>query len=285
MKHVETANASPRAAPVYEYDASQSGTRYALNDLKDAFRRPALVTTLIRSGFVQRHAGVLRAVFWIASITAATVLGLGLIYGEILGTERSEYLPYVATGIITWGLIASLLNDGAGVFIAAQGVYGQTPIAKSLFAIRAVGIAALTYLVKLPVLIGVLWWAGVAPDLQGLALAGLGLLLLFWTGFWFALAWGTIGARFHDLPHLTNAVVVFSFFVTPVFWQEERLGQFRFIVDYNPLYHFIHTVRGSLLGYDGLDVSFIWVGAVAVAMTLLGSLVFGGFARRLNYWN
>jgi len=273
------------SVPVYECDASESPFPYAFKDLAASLRHPELVYALIRTGFLQKYTSVLSGVFWITLTTLLIVTGLALLYGEVFGAERVSYMPYVAGGIIIWGLIASLLNDGAGVFIAASGVYGQIPIPKSVFVMRTVGIAAIAFVIKLSVFAGVVFYVGLQPSLQSVGFAFLGLLLALWTGFWFTLIWGTLGARFRDIPVMTNAFVTIAFFATPVFWQPERLGNYRWIVDFNPLHHFINTMRGPLLGLDGVAVSFYWSLGTAAATTVLGLIVYGLFARRLTYWN
>lgn len=280
-----SAGATAKRAPSYAYDAERSGFAYALGDLAMSIRQPALVATLVRTGFSGRHSGPLRTIFWTMAVTTAVAVGLGLIYGQILGRFQDNYLPYVATGIIVWGLLSSSLNDGAGVFLAASGVYGQTPISKSIFALRAVGLLGLFFIVKLPVLIGILILSGVSTDLTGVALSAVGALVILWVAFWFALGWGTVAARFHDVPQLTSTLVTFSFFVTPIFWNPSMLGHYRFIVDYNPLYHLLNTIRGPLLSLDGVTISFVWAGGLAVIAPVAGFTVFGLFARRLNYWS
>lgn len=269
---------------VYEYDASESGFTYALNDLKQAFAQPHLILTLIRTGFLSSYPGPLQAVFWIAATTTMVVVGLSLIYGQILGRVQIDYMPYVAAGIITWGTLASLVNGGAGVFIAAASVYGQTPISKSLFALRSVGIAAVTFSVKLVVLIAVfvILQRPVSPISALLALAGFALLC--WTGFWFALAWGPLAARFRDIPHLTSTMMTLAFFITPVFWRPEMLGPYEPLINFNPFHHYLHIIRGPLMGLEGVAESFLWAGGISALVTLAGLLVFGKFARRLCYW-
>jgi len=128
-------------------------------------------------------------------------------------------------------------------------------------------------------------YVGRTPTLGDMALSAFGLLLILWTGFWFALAIGALGARFRDMGQLTSAGLTFAFFLTPVFWQPDRLGNMMFIVDFNPLAHYLNTVRGPLLGLDGVATSFLWVGGCTIAATAFGLMVFGMFARRIVYWS
>ncbi len=270
--------------PVYEFDASKSRFAYALNDLRQAVLRPKLIVTLIRNGFLSRYQGTLLGGGWITITTAMTVGGLALLYGKIFNTPLSEYFPYVTVGIVVWGLISSLINDGASVFLAASVIFNQSPVSKSIFALRSVGIAALSFCFKLIVVGIVVYGVGLRPGFADIAAATAGLTIILWTGFWFALGVGTIGAHFRDVGQLTAAVVTFAFFFTPVFWHASRLGPYQFIVTFNPLYHFLNIVRGPLIGGNGVTESFYWAIATAAAVTAFGAIIYGLFARRLCYW-
>lgn len=274
-----------KKSPVYYFDASSSRYDYALEDLKRAFARPKLIWSLIRTGFFTRYHGTVLGGLWVTATTALTVSGLAILYGQIFGANLTEYFPYVAVGIVVWGLISTIVNDGASVFLAASGTFTQSPIPKSLFVVRTIGIAALGFCYKLIVIAVVVFAVGLRPSLGDIGLSFLGLLMVVWTGFWFALGIGTIGTRFRDIGQLTAAGLTFAFFVTPVFWQASRLGEYQFVVQYNPLAHFLNVVRGPLLGLDGVMNSFIWAGGFSMLATTFGVVTFGYFARRLCYWS
>jgi ABC-type polysaccharide/polyol phosphate export permease len=279
-------NPQPKTArqPIFEFDASQSGFPYAIRDLQYGISKPRLMVTLIRNAFMARYPSVYQAIFWICLTTFMIAVGMGLIYGQIFSEDRSQYMPYVASGIIIWAVIASLLNDGSSAFVNAASVFEQSSIPKSLFAIQTIGVITVTFSIKFVALIIVLAVVNMLPSWSSILVAMAGTALLLWTGFWFTLALGTMGLRFRDIPLLTNAIVTISFFVTPVFWHVERLGEYQEYIVFNPLYHFLHIVRGPLLGHEGVGESFIWAAGYSLFVAFLGMLVYGQFARRISYW-
>lgn len=284
MSSAHSARPVKRSTPIYAYDADASGFTYALQDLSEGFRGGGLAVTLIRAGFIQRHNGIFPAIFWTLLLTTATVGGMAILWGRIFAADLRFYLPYVACGLIVWGLVSSLANSAAGVFIAARGVYTQTPIAKSLFAIRAVGLEFVVFLIKLAVLGGAMAIVMRTPDPVGVLLALAGLILILVTGFTLCLSVGLLGARFRDVPNLANVVLTFAFFVTPVFWTPDRLGDLTWVVNFNPLHHYLNIVRGPLLGLDGVTISFAVASCVTAASLVIGVVTYGLFAKRLNYW-
>jgi len=139
------AGGSAPVEPIYEFDASSGRFSFALNDLSRAVSRPKLAWAMIKNGFLSRYQGTALGGLWVTLTTAMTVCGLGLLYGRLFGAELSIYFPYVAVGIVVWGLISSIINEGASVFLAASGYFNETAIAKSLFPLRIVGIAAIGF--------------------------------------------------------------------------------------------------------------------------------------------
>ena len=274
-----------RTAPVYRYDAAAPGFTYAIDDFRRAISRPRFVWTMVRSTFLAQYRGATLGAFWITLTTLATITGLAVVYAQILGEPLDAFFGYVAAGVIVWSLLADLVLGGTSALVDGSVVYRQAPLPRSIFVLRMVGLALVSFAFRIPVLIGVLAFSGTFPAILDSILAVLGLCLIVVSGVAFGFLAGTVGARFRDLGQLVGAALMFAFFLTPIFWQPGRLGRFEFIVDYNPLHHFIHTIRGPLLGLDGVMGSFLWAGGVTIVLTLTGAFVFGAFARRLSYWS
>jgi len=269
---------------VYEFDAARSRYEYAWKDVKRAVSRPKLIFTLVRTTFFNRYKNTALGAFWVTATTLLLVTGLSILYGKILGADLQTYFPYVTTGIIVWGLITMLVNDGAAAFILGANTFNQTPIAKSVFAFRAVGLSFLTFTFRIALIAAVLAATQNIPSLIDILLALCGLVIIAWTGFWFTLVVGTIGLRYRDVGEMVGAVMTVSFLLTPIFWPPERLGEYAWTVNLNPFYHFINIVRGPLLDLGSVGLSFAVSISVAVFMCLAGVFIFGQFARRLNYW-
>ena len=69
----------------------------------------------------QRYRRSVLGPFWITISMGVMVLALGLLYGTIFKQPLKNYLPYVTTGFIVWGLLSSFITDGLKSFIKAGG--------------------------------------------------------------------------------------------------------------------------------------------------------------------
>lgn len=213
-----------------------------------------------------------------------TVMGLALLYSQLFEQSLEDHFPYVCVGILVWGILVTMISEGAEVFSSSSGTITQLPIPLTVFALRNIGRAIVNLLLRFVVLTGVLVYVDKLPTIEGTFNSLLGLIAVLWIGFWSTLSIGVIATRYRDFQQLISAGMTFAFFLTPVFWPVGRLGGLSFIVDYNPLYHMLHVVRGSLLDLPNVAASWWWVGTLCILSTLFGSVIFGLYARRLRYW-
>ena len=98
------------------------------------------------------------------------------------------------------------------------------------------------------------------------------------------LALGAASARFRDIPPIVASAMQLVFFVTPVIWKPEQLGNWQRWLFVNPLFDLLEIVRAPLLG-DPMSAS-VWIGALVSSLGLIAiAWVFFIHARgRLAFW-
>jgi len=112
-----------------------------------------------------------------------------------------------------------------------------------------------------------------------------GLLLFCANAVWVVLLLGIACVRYRDIQQLVTTLLQVSMFVTPVFWQPAQLGgDLQFVVQFNPLYHFIEIVRAPLLGRVATAETWFVVAGMAVAGWVVVFFLFSRFRRRIPYW-
>jgi ABC-type polysaccharide/polyol phosphate export permease len=230
-----------------------------------------------------------RSVFgqlWITIGMAVTITAIGVVFGTIFGTPLQVFLPYLASGLIVWGLIAGILNDGTVGFTLAESMIKQLPLPKVVYIVQVVWrnlIVSAHNIVILPVVILIvgapmswailLWPAGVILTVT--ALSGL------------ALALGVVATRFRDLPPIVSAILTVGFYVSPVIWLKASLANNELVsslVSLNPLYHLLQVARLPLIGqYPTLD-NWIWAAGYGVFFWAVALIMFRRYEKRIAYW-
>lgn len=223
---------------------------------------------------------------WITIGMAVTIATIGFVFGIIFGTPLHTFLPYLTSGIILWGLLSGILNEGAQSFIAAERMIKQIPLPKLTYLIRVVWRNLLTSchniiifpIVLLAVNTSVNWKILLFP--LGLAVAvmsisGLSLILAI------------VSTRYRDVPPIVNSVVTISFYVTPVIWMSDSLGNNQLahlLLGLNPFYHLLQIARLPLLGElptaENWGLALLSVGV----FWSLGLVMYRKFENRITYW-
>lgn len=231
----------------------------------------------------QRYRRSVMGPLWITASLGLFVLGLGITYGALFRQPLAEYIPFLSVGMIVWTLLSAFLAEGCMSFIAAEASIKQMPAPVCVHVLRVVWRALILFGHNFLVYIAVMILFQLNPG-WNILLALPALALIAFNGLGFGLTLGTLSARFRDIPPLMANIIQMLFFVTPILWRPEALGERRIIADLNPLFHLIEVLRAPLLGGTGTGLN--W--SVAVAFTV-ANLAFAGFvyARlrwRIPYW-
>ncbi len=217
---------------------------------------------------------------------AVTIAAIGIVFGTIFGTPMQVFLPYLASGLIMWGLIAGILNDGNMAFISSEGMIKQLPLPKIVYIVRIVWrnlIVSAHNIVIFPIVILIvggttswailLWPLGVVAAV--LSLSGL------------ALIFAIVASRYRDLPQIVSAALTVGFYITPVIWIRESLGDndlVNLIVNLNPLNHILQVARLPLIGQFPSVLNWAWVLGLASLFWVVGIYMFSRFEKRIAYW-
>jgi ABC-type polysaccharide/polyol phosphate export permease len=129
-------------------------------------------------------------------------------------------------------------------------------------------------------------WAffGILPGPEAL-LAVLGIAINAFVVFWLSVVLGVVSVRYRDVPPIMQSLVNVLFFVTPVLWTTERLGDNAdIVVLLNPVAYLIEIVRNPLLGHDVPASTWIVVLCICISISSLGLLVMAATRRRLTHW-
>jgi len=224
--------------------------------------------------------------FWLTIGMGVQILTMGFVFGLIFKTEIQFYIPFLAVSIIFWGFIASTINDSCMTFISSEAMIKQLNLSYDVYVIRTVLKNLFVSIHNLALIPLVFLVFMKAPGISLIMLLP-GLFILALNLSWVALLLGMVSARFRDMPPIINSVTTIGFFVTPVMWSPDLIGNnalAHLLLGLNPLYHWLQIVRLPILGE--------WPTLENWAISLLVSgvgwgvsfLVYRKFRTMIAYW-
>jgi ABC-type polysaccharide/polyol phosphate export permease len=255
----------------------------ALRDLRNSFQRIGLAWSLAWHDVASRYRGSVLGPFWITLSMGLMVLGIGFLYASLFDLPLNEFLPYVALGIVFFGVMTGTVNEGCDTFVLASGMLSQTSLPMLTFVWRTVFRNLINLAHHLVIVIGMLAFYGYWKT-ANVPLAIVGVLLMLLNASWMSLLAAIASARYRDIPQIVVSIMQFAIFMTPVFWMPSRFGKHQIFLDLNPFYHLLQAVRAPMLGQSVQMHSYV----VLVAMALVGWLVtftiFAHTRRRLVHY-
>jgi lipopolysaccharide transport system permease protein len=254
----------------------------ALLDVVSGLARWPLWIRLGWNDILKRYRRSLLGPFWLTASTGIMITVLGLLYANLFKTPVHDFLPFLCVGLLVWNLISSFLLEGGTLFSSAESFIKQVRLPFSVYVYQSAWSKLIIFAHNLVIYFAVLIYFGIWPGAVAL-LAIPGLALVLANGALASLSVGVISARFRDIPQFINSIVQILFFVTPIMWKPELLGNHR-LLDINPFYHLIEIVRQPLLGVAPSASDYGVVLLISVLNLVVSGAIFVRFRSRIAYW-
>jgi len=221
--------------------------------------------------------------FWMTINLGVTIAGMSYVFGSIFHTDLSTYVPYVAVGMIVWFLLSSVINESGTIFETNKEIIHQVSLPLTIHPLRMISRIFITFMHHMLIYVLVAIIFKIPPSLETLLFFP-ALILVLLNCLWVSLLLGILCVRFRDIPMIVTNFMFLLFLATPVFWRPEVVKDRQFIVDFNPLYHFIEIVRQPLLS----SAPSVLTWSVVLSITIVGWLAtlatFPTLKKKVPYW-
>jgi ABC-type polysaccharide/polyol phosphate export permease len=257
--------------------------REAVADVQSGFMHYEIWALLGWSEIRQRYRRSTIGPLWLTLSMAITIAIMGPLYGRLFGQNTAGYIAFLSVGMVLWSFVSGLITDTSAGFIAAEGYIKEFNLPLSLFMFRVIW-RNLIILIHNVIVVAVVLLFSWKTSPWALVTLPLALIFLVFNALWVGLFLGVICTRFRDVQQIVTSILQILFFVTPIMWQPQMLGQKAWLLNFNPMYFFFESVRAPLLG--GTAPYGVWLGLIctSIAVFLVSAYFFGRFRNRIAYW-
>jgi ABC-type polysaccharide/polyol phosphate export permease len=261
----------------------ESQWRLAIKDMLEGLRARRVWMLLAKMDIRQRYRRSIIGPFWITITMVIWILAIGPLYSHLLGVGSDEFIPYVAMGIITWGLISGVILDGANAFVGADNLVRSVKLPYTVHILRVLQRNLIIFLHNLLAFVPFMIYLGIVPQWRWLgAIPGLVLIMLASLPAAFVL--GTLSARFRDLQQIIASIVQLAFFMTPIFWKADLLRERAYFADYNPFQVMLEMVRAPIVEGIPPMATYAKMLLLIVLLFVIAAPFFATYRRRLAFW-
>lgn len=223
--------------------------------------------------------------FWITLSMAIMIYTMGFLYGKLFKSDLNTYYPFLACGVLTWTLIASIILETNDAFYNAAGYIKQIKLPYSVYILRVLArnfiIFAHNFLAVVPILI----YFGLNQSWFNVLEFFYGLLMLFAFGFTFGFMFAILGTRFIDIKQIVVSFIQIAFMLTPIMWMPVMLPErFGYLAHYNPFYQIVNLVREPLMGHHISFFTFVYTALLLIAAFLCMFLLLRRTRHRIAFW-
>lgn len=264
--------------------SSRGSLASAWQDLARAWARREVWMTLGWQDIKQRYRRSMLGPLWITLTMLITICGLGPLYGLLFKLPVADFIPYLAMGIISWGLISNLILDGCQVYVGSERLIRSVNLPMSSYVLQSLYRNLIIFGHNLLAYLPVMLYFHLQPRLSWLMLLP-GVVLVMLAAFPAGLLLGLFCARFRDMQQIVASVLQLVFFLTPVFWKPQLLGPERSgWVDLNPLYPFVEILREPIYHAVPSLHTYAAVGGMIVLLYAIAWPLFARCHRRIAFW-
>lgn len=231
----------------------------------------------------QRYRRSVLGPFWVTMSMAVFVTSIGLVFSRLFSLPLQDFLPYLAAGYLGWFFISAMISESCSTLIEASVFLREISIPITTFVARLIWRNCLIFCHNLFVVILAILCFNPKINLYTLYIVP-GMLLLILNFTWFTTLMALVGARFRDVQPIVQSAVQVLFFVTPIAWKPELLGEHSLIIKLNVLNDFVNLIRAPLLAQETNLRNWIVGLSFLVLGWLLTFFIYSSCRKKIIFW-
>jgi len=232
--------------------------------------------------FKAKYAGSVLGIFWVAINPFILMLAITFVFTTVFKAEGEDFPLFVLSGIIPWMFFSGALSEAVPSLSAQKSVLHQFSLPKEIIPLSTVLSYALNFLISWLIISPLFLFRKPGAITMIVFLPFIFLLTcIFISGI--SLLFSVVNVIYRDLEHLIGTLLMFWFWVTPIFYSVGMVPvNLRWVFNLNPVSAFILFYREIIFYCRVPDlVTFLAVTAWAFISLSVGILVSVWFEPRV----
>ena len=283
-KHLKTMNNSENNATPWLFEITPKNKFFSLN-LNEVWQYRDLLLLFVKRDIVTVYKQTVLGPLWYLIQPLFTAITFTIIFNNLAGINTGTVPPFLfnLAGITVWNYFTACLMGTSNTFGANAGIFGKVYFPRIIVPISIVISNLLKFGIQFGIFIAfylLYYFQGAAISLNGLVVFfPLLIIVMGILGLGLGMFISSLVTKYRDFSHLIGFGVQLLMYVSAVVYPmalvKEKMPEYVWLVQYNPLAYIIETTRYMLLNvgylsFWGLGYTFL----ATVLIFLVGVLIF-----------
>lgn len=244
---------------------------FSFSDLKEIWEYRELLYFFTWRDLKVRYKQTAIGVLWAIFQPFITMVVFTVFFGGLLkiSSDGVPYPIFVYTGLLFWQFFSSALTDTSNVLITNQAIITKVYFPRLLLPLSSVMTKFIDFAIASIILVGMMIYYGYTPNLLGLLIIPLLLIITFMASVGLGLFLASINVKYRDVRYALPFFIQILMFVTPVIYPAGIAGKYSWILAFNPMMGVIQSARAALLGTTVLNWTLVSISLFATFIFML----------------
>ncbi|MCP4413684.1 MAG: ABC transporter permease [Gammaproteobacteria bacterium] len=230
-----------------------------------------------------RYKQTVIGIAWSVLRPLLTMIVFTIIFGKIAKLP-SDDIPYpllVFAAMIPWQFFSNTFSEASNSLINNTQLISKVYFPRIIIPTTAMVVSLIDFAISFAILMILMFWYGVMPDIK-IILLPLLLLMAIFTSLGAGYIISALNVKYRDFRYVIPFIVQFGLYISPVGFSSNLVPEkWRIIYSLNPMVGVIDGFRWGLLGND---ISIYWPGfllsiAISIFLLLFGIMYFNKTER------
>lgn len=258
-------------------------------NFKEIWRYRDLLFLFVKRDIITVYKQTILGPLWFFIQPLFTSVIFTLIFNNLASIPTGEGVPaflFNLAGITSWNYFSACLTGTSNTFKANQGIFGKvyfprviTPLSVVFSNLLKFGIQLLVFVIFYIYFVFFTDQASAASPKAAILLLPFLIVFMGLFGLGFGMILSSLTTKYRDLTFLVSFGVQLLMYgsavMYPLSYFKERLPEYSWLVEYNPMTTIIELFRYMTLGIGDFSLNkFLYAGIISVVLFLLGLIIF-----------
>lgn len=224
-----------------------------------------------------RYKQTILGIAWAIFQPLLTMVIFTVFFGNLakIPSDGVPYPVFVYTGLLFWNYFSTALTNASNCLIDNEAIVKKVYFPRLILPLAVTITPIVDFAFAFVVLLVLMLVFGYMPNILGLLLVPVFLLISFVTASGLGMFLSAINAKYRDVRYILPFFIQLLMFVTPVIYPVSIIPRFKWVAYFNPMSGVISSARSALLNgnigeWQGLLMALV----MAVFLFIFGLFVF-----------